>query len=468
MRLPTRLALIGVSMLAATLVAVALLTYQIVRVTGRQAIDAALQEELGALISDLPALLGDGGSPTDADLQQAAQQYLAVHPGSGRHLTVLTIGERSFTTLGGPEMLLDLRNEGRLPEGQPGMLMTVDSDTGPVRLLNAPLFVEGRMIGDATIVGSLEEVERDAAASLVSIASAGAAGLAVGGAALVLATRRAVRPATDLAHAARATGGSDLTARVREPARMDEIGILAHEFNRMLDRLSTDADHRRRLVRAVSHELRTPLAVARGHVEMFEALDTVDPSGNGQPADGAAERLATVLRGELDRLARIADDLDAIAHGGDGGAVELGPVFAPDVLDELRQRLAGLGVVGVELASAPPVVIEADQHRLAQALLNLVTNAVTHTPPDTRVAVGAAAEEGHLSFTVTDDGPGVDPAIRDRIFEPFVTSRADGSGPGTGLGLAVVKTLIEAQHGTVDLHTGPSGTIATIRLPIAD
>ncbi|HEX5946209.1 MAG TPA: HAMP domain-containing sensor histidine kinase, partial [Acidimicrobiales bacterium] len=237
------------------------------------------------------------------------------------------------------------------------------------------------------------------------------------------------------------------------------LGELAREFNRMLDRIEADADERRRIVAAVSHELRTPLAVARGHLELFEDLEPGDAR--------AATEVAATTRAELDRLARIVDDLAAVARGGEEADVAIGPVFAPDVIDDLRSRVAGLGLDGVDIADPPPVVVEADEQRLAQSLLNLVVNATTHTPSGTAVAVTSAVDGDRLSLTVSDDGPGIDPAVRDRVFEPFVTTRDAASRGGRGLGLPVVRSLVEAQGGDVSLTTGESGTIVRIRLPLA-
>ncbi|MGE0795960.1 MAG: ATP-binding protein [Acidimicrobiia bacterium] len=468
MRLPTRLAVIGVGVLVATLVAVAVITYQLVRVTGRQAVDRVLRDELRTVRTELPLRFPDHAQVTGTELRAAVREYLALHPGSRRHLTVVHIGSDTYSTTTGPDPLVDLRRDGELPEGTPGRLRTVATAEGPTRVLNATLTAAGQEVGQVVVVGTLEDVQADAIASLGSIAAAGSVGLVVGGAVLIVATRRAVRPVTELAAAARATGGRDLTARVPATGRRDEIGTLAHEFNRMLDRIGDDAEHRRRLLSAVSHELRTPLAVARGHAELFGALDVGgrDPGGPGTGDDAAGELVRTMLA-ELDRLARITDDLEAIAEGRDGGATELGPVFVPDVLDELRGRLTGLGIEGVELRPAPPVVVDADQTRLAQAILNLVANAVTHTPAGTSVVVEATVDGADLCLTVADDGPGIDPAVAKRIFEPFVTTRSTGVTSGSGLGLAVVKSLVEAQGGTVEVRTGPAGTTATIRLALA-
>ena len=465
MRLPTRIAAVGVAALALTVAVMALLTHQIVRVSGLRDVDRLLRQEREELEASFPPLLGPATSEelTDDDLRRAAQQYLAVHPGSDRHMTAITVAGDTFTTRDGPAALVALRDRDALPTGEPGRLRTVDTDEGPVRALTVALRAGGREVGVATVASPLDEVRDDALTSLGRVAATGAVGLVLGGVALTLGTRRALRPVATLADTARRTSAGDRRARAPEAGRDDELSALARELNRMLDRIDADDEERRRLVAAVSHELRTPLAVARGHLELFEATAAEDPA--------AAAEVAATTRAELDRIARIVDDLGAIARGAHGAGVVVGPVFAPDVLDELRRRVAGLGLHDVEIADAPPLVVRADQGRLAQSLLNLVVNARTHTPPGTRVRVTAAVEDGGveppdggwLVLAVEDDGPGIDPAVRERAFEPFVTTRTSGHR-GTGLGLPVVKTLTEAQGGTVELDSGPSGTTVRIRV----
>lgn len=460
MRLPTRLAVIGVTFLAATLVVVAILAYEMIRVAGRRDVDRTLRLELAAVSARFPPLLA-GKAPLGAgDLRRAAEQYLAAHPGSDRHLTVFSFGGDEISTNDGPARLLDLRRATGLPHGTLGRLTTVDTDVGPVRVLAAPLAAGGTVTGRVVIAGPLSGTRTVAGQALVRMGVAGAIGLVLGGGGLVLATRRALGPVRALADAARATGGGDLDLRAPQPVHDDEIAELAREFNRMLDRLRDHAEQRRRLLAAVSHELRTPLAVARGHLEIFESL--------GADGGESARALAGTLRAEVDRLGRIVDDLGALASADGEPVIELQPVFAPDVLDELRARLAGLGLHDVAVGEAPPVVVEADPARLGQSLLNLVLNAQRHTPAGTAVRVDGNRDAGDLCLAVRDDGPGIDPAIREVVFEPFVTTRGDGSGRGAGLGLAVVKTLTEAQNGRVELHSDPSGTAVTIRLPLTE
>lgn len=460
MSLRIRLAVIAVAVLAVTLVCVAGIAYQLSRVQGRVAIDRVLYQELEDLAIGLPELLPEGDA-SPAMLTDAVQRYLSVHPGSDRHLTVVTVGSDRLSTSDGPPEALELLADGGLPEDGSGLLRTTSTRMGPMRVLNAPLrSQDGADIGSVTVLGPLTEVRADATDALTRVAVAGSVGLALGGAALVVVSGRALAPLQRLAEAARSTGGGDLSARVPEPERHDEVGTVAHEFNRMLDRMTTDTERRQELLAAISHELRTPVAVASGHLEMFEALGPTD--------EHTAMRIAGVVRHELDRLSRIIEDLSAVAHGALGARLDLGPVFLPDVYAEVRHRVAGLALTKVTVEAPPPLVIEADSDRITQCLLNLVVNADIHTPARTAIRLSARRDDSDVCLIVTDDGPGIPAALASRVFEPFVTSRISGPSRTTGLGLSVVKTLTEAQGGRVLLDTSPEGTTVTLRFAVSD
>jgi len=331
-----RIAAIGVSIMALTLAIAAVLTHELIVVGDRAAVDDILRQELSQVVLDLPpelqAAAGNDGVASPAEMDLAVQRFLAVHPGTDRHLTVITIGSRTLVTRDGPPDLERLQRRGDLPAGQPRSLMTVDSAAGPLRVLSASLMGADQELGSVTVVGPLSEGRQRAMDALVRIAISGAVGLVVGGLLLLIAVRRGLRPVRALAGAARSVDLTDLQSRVPDTARMDEVGLLALEFNRMLERIDRDEQQRRQLLSAVSHELRTPLAVARGHLELFETLG---------PADGAsAADTAAVLRRELERLGRIVDDLTAVTRGDlGGGATAREPVFAPDVLADLSDRL---------------------------------------------------------------------------------------------------------------------------------
>ena len=268
-----RVAAIGISVMAVTLLMAAFLTYQLIRVGDRQELDRVLRQELDEVELSLPGKLqaAAGGDATalSAEADLAVERFLAVNPGSARHLTVIRIGATTLSTRDGPPALKRLQRQATLPDGEPGSLVTVDSDAGPVRVLSSPLMAADQQLGSVTISGPLSDGLAQANEAFVRIILAGAIGLVLGGLLLLLAVRRALRPVRELASAAWSVDLSDLRTRLREPDRLDEVGLMAHEFNRMLDRVDEGERQRKQLISAVFHELRTPLAVARGHLEIF-------------------------------------------------------------------------------------------------------------------------------------------------------------------------------------------------------
>jgi two-component system, OmpR family, sensor kinase len=433
-----------------------------------------LRREYNALQLGLPEQLSaatSGRGTADANqLDRAVERYLALHPGSEQHVTVIRLGTRVLSTRDGPSDVQEMQQNGTLPVGAVGRIQTIDSPAGPLRVLTADVSSRGRTIAQVSVLGPLSPGRDQAQDAFLRIAAAGAVGLVLGGVILLIALRRALRPVEDLATAARSVDLNDLSSRIPEPASKDEVAAMAHEFNRMLDRIRDDERHRRQLLSAISHELRTPLAVAGGHLELLETLG---------PSEGySAAETAAVVRRELDRLARIVDDLTAINRGEAGARIEPEPVFAPDVTDALSSRLAGLGLDDVHVSTPPPVVLLGNEDRLTQALLNLVVNARTHTPPGTPVSVDSSVGAGpggrpddathaqEITFSVRDSGPGIDPAVRDQAFQPFVTTKSDGSGRTSGLGLSVVKAIIEALGGRVRLESGSTGTVVALTLPL--
>ena len=457
-----RIAAIALSVMALTMLLAAVLTQQLIRVEYRQELDRLLHQEMTEVRLGLPAELevarGPDGVADAAEVELAVQRYLALNPGSDRHLTIIQVGPKVFSTRDGPPDLQQLQRENGLPPGVGGTLTTVGSSVGSLRILTASLDSDGSPFGTLTVVGPLTPGRAQATQAFGRIGLASAAGLLVGGVLLVFALRRALQPVHDLAAAARSADLGDLDVRVPEPDTHDEVATMAREFNRMLERIGQDEQRRSQLLSAISHELRTPLAVARGHLELLETL--------GPDSRQAAVDTAGVAREELDRLARIVDDLTAITRGDTAADTASEPVFAPDVLEALHLRTAGLELDGVRIEPAPPVVLIGDEDRMTQALLNLVMNAHTHTPPGTPISVDAVLEGDHIAFRVIDQGPGIEPALLPTVFDPFVTTKTKGEGRASGLGLTVVGAVTEAQGGTVELSSGPHGTAVRLIFPI--
>ena len=230
---------------------------------------------------------------------------------------------------------------------------------------------------------------------------------------------------------------------------------------------------RRDLIINVGHELRTPTASILGHVEsLLLALDS--PAGELQP-ETLRSYLAIVER-EAGRLSSLVDDLLSVAQAERAELqLMLAPVDAADVIREVCEALAPLArrerqvmLIHEEQSDLPSV--HADRQRLSQVLLNLVRNAITYTPTGGIVSIGLRrTEENWLLFTVADTGSGIAPDDLERVFERFYrtdASRARSSG-GFGLGLAIVRDLVEAMGGTVTVESVVGeGSCFQISLPI--
>ncbi len=449
-----RFAALSAVVLAVVLATTVVLAWQLVRLQGRAAVDDRLERERQVFAARAPGLLAGDGSA--ADLERRLRAYLATQPGSAVHLTAIRVdGGPLLTTATGPAPVVSLRDRGLLPTGVPGRVVTRRTPVGTVRVLSAPVSVDGRRVAVLEVHGWLDAVDADAAALARRVASAAGLAGALGCVALAVLMRRATRPLRALHAAAEGSGIADLTARVPDPGdRADEVADLARAFNAMLDRLSGEVSARAALFASVSHELRTPVAVARGHLELLEA---------GVASDRDAS--LRLVGAELARLSRLLDDLLLLAAADGDAFLVPTDVTMARVVEEVRLRLVGLDLDDVSVVrdvttSAPvePLTVRVDLDRVLQAVLNLVVNARRHTPPGTRVEVRLRSVGGVLEAAVTDDGPGIPQPLRDRVFEPF----ARGGQGSTGLGLAVVRAVVDAHGGDVDLETGVGGT--TVRL----
>jgi two-component system, OmpR family, sensor histidine kinase BaeS len=274
----------------------------------------------------------------------------------------------------------------------------------------------------------------------------------------VLAGRRLLRPIHTLTAAARRMAAGDRATRVSVRGN-DEVTRLAAAFNTMADSIAdTDRQHKA-LVSDVAHELRTPLANVRSHLEA--AQDGV------LPLDPA---LVRSLIEESALLERLVADLQDLALA-DAGMLRIHPEER-DGADLAEQAVAAhsaqASVSSVELRfAAEPVVVHADPARLRQAIGNLITNAIRHTPPGGTVTVTVAGVADTAVFTVADTGPGIAPEHLPHIFDRLYRadpSRSRATG-GNGLGLAITKHLVEAHDGRVEATSAPGeGATFTIRL----
>ena len=292
---------------------------------------------------------------------------------------------------------------------------------------------------------------------LVTVPLALAAALAV----VSLLARGMTSPLREMTAAARAMAGGDWSRRVQATSR-DEVGQLAEAFNTMAEDLAQQDSLRRETVANVSHELRTPVAALQAQLENM--VDGVtDPS---EPALRAA--LAQTER--LGRLVGFLLDLSRI----EAGVVDLDVAEVPlaEFLDEAVVEVVPVAAPrGVTFAIEAPahLSVEADRERLHQVVANLLHNAVRHSPEDGTVTLSARSEGDRVVLDVVDQGPGIPPEDRRRVFDRFTSgSRAAPQEPatgGTGLGLAIVRWAVQLHRGTVAVVDSPDGATLRVWLP---
>jgi signal transduction histidine kinase len=251
-------------------------------------------------------------------------------------------------------------------------------------------------------------------------------------------TGRALRPVESIRSEVESVSATTLDRRVQVPPTHDEVARLATTMNAMLDRLHDARDRERRFIADASHELRSPLASLRAQLE-------TDP--DRRPSDGT--------RADLDRLQHVIDDLVDLARATDAPL----PDDEVDLDEVVLTEVAALhpGGVEVDASQVAPVRVSGSAPALGRMTRNLLDNALRHAAGTVAVTLTNGGEQVRL--TVDDDGPGVPPSDRERVFDRFARlddgrARADG---GVGLGLAVAKATAERHGGGVTCDVSPLG-----------
>lgn len=299
-----------------------------------------------------------------------------------------------------------------------------------------------------TVAVSREDVD-DATAALVPLLAVGIPVLLVvlAGTTWVV-VGRALAPVERIRAEVETITDDRLDRRVPEPGSRDEVGRLAATMNAMLARLQAARARQQRFVSDASHELRSPVAtlrqsaeVARMHPDAFEPAELAD----------------TVL-GESLRMQRLVEQLLVLARADEGRSGDQVEVDLDDLLLDEASRLRR-GGLQVDTSAVTPVRLHADRAALGQIVRNLVDNAARHA--DGRVWLACGQDGAAVTLHVRDDGAGVPPAERERIFDRFVRlddARTRDAG-GSGLGLAIVRDLVHGLGGRVEVTEPHSGAV---------
>ncbi len=329
--------------------------------------------------------------------------------------------------------------------------------------VHLPISVDGRVVGtalvafsgggqsgtDSALRGSVDRLA--ALAALVATLVALAVGTSL--------ARRVTGPVRTLTAAAKGLAGGDWSARV-DSVRTDELGEMARAFDHMAETLSEEDSLRRTFIADVAHELRTPLTVVRAELEGIE--DGLIPLGPAALASFAEE---------VERLCRLVGDLETLASADAAGFSlhrQLQPL-APVVESAVNGVAGAFQAKGVQIGLRldKDALAEVDGTRLAQVVANLVSNALKFTPEGGRLDLRLHRERSFAVLEVADTGPGIRPQDLAHVFERFWRGDTPHAG-GSGIGLAVVRELVDAHGGRVEVKSElGKGTTFTVRLPQA-
>jgi two-component system, OmpR family, sensor kinase len=280
----------------------------------------------------------------------------------------------------------------------------------------------------------------------------------------VLLGRRAMSPIAGLTAVAQEIATTrDPGRSVPKPRAEDEVAQLADTLQAMLDSLEASREEtegalarQRQFVADASHELRTPLTSILANLELL--ADVLD----GERGEAAQSALRS-----SQRMRRLVGDLLLLARADANRRQPHEPTDVGQVLIEAAAELGPLSADHVLTVDVDRAVVDGARDELHRLALNLMENAVRHTPPGTNVGARASTQDGEVVLVVTDDGPGVAPELRDRIFERFVRGGGD-RGSSSGLGLSIVRAVAESHGGTVTFEDARPGARFVVRLPAAE
>ena len=334
-----------------------------------------------------------------------------------------------------------------------------------MRVLTSPMFLRGELLANVQAVALMDTVNE--ARKVLLLVMIGGSVLAVIASIVVgsLISRRTLRPIREITAAAESiVKTDDLNTRLPWDGPKDELGHLTSVFNDMMERLQNLFSVQQRFVADVSHELRTPLTAIRGNLDLLKRY-------------GMDEMSMEAVESETDRMARMVNDLLLLARADYGGlTLDVEPLDLDTIVIEAHQQTQVLVKdrdLTVTLQRFEPVRISGNADRMKQLLLNLLSNAIKFTPNGGRIMLSLYAENQQAVLQVQDTGIGMSEDDLKHIFDRFYQadlSRVRGvqNAESSGLGLSIVKWIVEAHNGTITVESElEKGTTFTVRFPMA-
>ena len=275
-------------------------------------------------------------------------------------------------------------------------------------------------------------------------------------------TRPIGRIVTAMAETAARLKAGNHTARLPDNCVIEELATIASTVNGMAEAIQNTEATRQRMLTDLAHEMRTPLATIDGFLEAIQdGVETADAP------------TISILRGQIHKLTRLADDVKAISAADEGRLrLRIHPTslnqIIQDTAEAMRPAYTAKGVT-LRINPAAHIIVNADPHRIGQVLNNLLNNALRHTPPSGQVTIDLAASGGTAQLTVHDTGEEIPPEHLPHLFERFYRAHphSDQHNQGSGVGLTISRSIITAHAGTLSLDSpGPGqGTVVRIKLP---
>ncbi len=336
---------------------------------------------------------------------------------------------------------------------------TVVVEGSPVRVYSTPIVFGPQVVGAVQVGQSLKIIENTLNQVFFFLATGTVTAVILAALVGAFLAWTALRPIEKINQAAmHIVGAQDLKQRLPTSNTNDEVERLTATINEMLERLDNFFQAQVRLSADVSHELRTPLTIIRGNIDLLRRGAACNP-------DELNETLA-IIDGELDRMSRIVADLLLLSQADAGLSLRMQSVELDTIILEVyRQAAVVANGVNLHLGHEDQAVVQGDPDRLKQLLINLVTNAIKHTPAGGHVTLSLYREPEWVRITVADTGRGIASNALPHIFERFYRAN-DTDQKGTGLGLSIAQWIAQAHGGqiTVTSEWG-KGSVFTLWLP---
>lgn len=339
---------------------------------------------------------------------------------------------------------------------------TITIDDAAVRIYSAPIIIgpPTQVVGAVIVGQSLKTIETTLSLMTLFLTAGTIATMVLAAMVGAFLARKALQPIEKINQtASHIVGAQDLKQRLPTPKTVDEIGQLTVTINNMLERLDNFFQAQVRLSADVSHELRTPLTTIRGNIDLLRRGAADDPT--------EMEEALAIIDGELDRMARIVADLLLLSQADAGLSLRMGTVELDTIILEVyRQARVMANGITIKLGHEDQAIVYGDADRLKQLLINLVTNAIKHTPSGGTITLSLYRDPEWVRVIVADTGRGIATTALPHIFERFY--QADNHGQkGSGLGLSIAQWIAKAHGGQITATSElGKGSTFTLWLPL--